>query len=297
MSVILNNGLLRRENFVIGDFKILEPTVNILLVNLMPNRLQTEKQFTRLLNQLSINVQVTFAVPGQHQIRHDKDSIATNYVNLQDIWHKNFDGLIVTGEPVDRMKFDKIDYWDEFKYLLEWRKAHVKESLFACWAAYGAGYVERNFPVKALKEKISGVFEAEQLLKRHPLLNGLDSVIMPQSRYFTVPNLGVSRRLKVAGNNEFGAFILRDEQMKSTYITGHLEYGTATLENEYLRDIAKDRTTKKPLNYFKNGKAINSWQYIAEKFYVNWGDLLVKNVFSKESELLPSINNERIGLA
>ncbi|MGL4689283.1 MAG: homoserine O-acetyltransferase/O-succinyltransferase family protein, partial [Leuconostoc mesenteroides] len=88
MSVILNNGLLKRESFVIGRFEVLEPTINILLVNLMPNRLQTEKQFTRLLSHLPINVRVTFAVPSEHEIRHDTDAIMTNYVTLNDIWHK-----------------------------------------------------------------------------------------------------------------------------------------------------------------------------------------------------------------
>ncbi|WP_273706489.1 homoserine O-succinyltransferase [Leuconostoc mesenteroides] len=292
MSVILNNGLLKRESFVIGRFEVLEPTINILLVNLMPNRLQTEKQFTRLLSHLPINVRVTFAVPSEHEIRHDTDAIMTNYVTLNDIWHKKFDGMIVTGAPVDRMKFEQIDYWDEFRHLLEWRKTHVTESLFACWAAYGAGYAERNFPVKALSEKISGVFQASQIFKRHSLLKDLENISMPQSRYFTAPNFGVARRLKVAGDDILGAFILRDEHVNSTYITGHFEYDTETLENEYLRDIAIDPNTIKPKNHFYNNKPTNTWQTYAEKFFVNWGELLMEKMTSSRSTI-PTLNQER----
>ena len=123
--------------------------------------------------------------------------------------------------------------------------------------------------------------------------------MMPQSRYFTIPNLGVVRRLKVAGHDILVAFILRVEQLRSTYITGQLEYDTATLANEYIRDKDRDSNTKKPQNYFYQGKPTNTWLNIAEVFYANWGKLLVQNtVLSTEKvELIEKLNQERKSLA
>ncbi|WP_312981873.1 homoserine O-acetyltransferase/O-succinyltransferase family protein [Leuconostoc falkenbergense] len=274
MSVILENGLLKQQQTMIGSYKLLQPTITILLVNLMPNRLQTEKQFVRLLNLLSINVRVTFAVPATHSLRHSAIEVADNYLTLEDIWHQQYDGLIVTGAPVDQIKFEQIDYWEEFQHLLQWRKTHVTESLFACWATYAAGYAERNFPVKAIKNKVSGVYRPSHVT-RSKLSFGLEVLKMPQSRYFTVPALGVPRRLKVAADDELGAFILRDEGVNSTYITGHLEYDTTTLADEYERDLAIDNTTLAPENYFVDGYPVNSWQQTANQFFKNWGQLIV----------------------
>ncbi|HCU42608.1 homoserine O-succinyltransferase [Leuconostoc falkenbergense] len=276
MSVILENGLLKQQQTMIGSYKLLQPTITILLVNLMPNRLQTEKQFVRLLNLLSINVRVTFAVPATHNLRHSAIEVADNYLTLEDIWHQQYDGLIVTGAPVDQIKFEQIDYWEEFQHLLQWRKTSVTESLFACWATYAAGYAERNFPVKAIKNKVSGVYRPRHVT-RSKLSFGLEVLKMPQSRYFTVPALGVPRRLKVADDDELGAFILRDEGVNSTYITGHLEYDTTTLADEYERDLVIDNTTLAPENYFVDGYPVNSWQQTANQFFKNWGQLIVAN--------------------
>ena len=276
MSVILQNGLLKREQLIVGDFKLLQPTLNVLVVNLMPNRLQTERQFTQLLTQLSVNVRVTFAIPASHHFKNNATMIKENYDTFEDIWQKTYDGLIVTGAPVDRMKFETIDYWQEFQQLLTWRKTHVRENLFTCWAAYGAGYAERNFPVRRSVKKIYGVYHVDHILnQRSQLTTGLTQMTMPHSRYFTIPNEGIARRLKVAGNDMIGAFILRDERVRSTYITGHLEYDTATLEDEYQRDIKKDACTQEPKNYYVNGQPHNTWQKSAEKIFFNWGQLLM----------------------
>ncbi|MCT4386886.1 homoserine O-succinyltransferase [Leuconostoc pseudomesenteroides] len=274
MSVILENGLLKQQQTIIGSYKLLQPTITILLVNLMPNRLQTEKQFVRLLNFLPVNVRVTFAIPATHNLRHNAVEVTNHYLTLGGVWHQQYDGLIVTGAPVDQIKFEQVDYWQEFQHLLEWRKTHVTESLFACWATYAAGYAERNFPVKAIKNKVSGVFRPGHVAQSE-LTWGLDVLKMPQSRYFTIPSLGIPRRLKVADDDELGAFILRDESVNSTYISGHLEYDTTTLADEYYRDSAGDNQTLEPENYFVNGRPRNSWQHTANQFFKNWGQLIV----------------------
>lgn len=293
MRVTLQNGLLKRECLTLGKYNLKKPTLSILIVNLMPNRLQTEKQLTKLLTQLSVNVNVTFAVPATHHIKHDVDLVKASYVTLNDVWHKNYDGLIVTGAPVDRVKFEDIDYWQEFQKLLAWRKTHVKESLLTCWAAFGAGYAERNFPVRSHKNKIFGVYQIKHILKQHSqLTTGLTAVTMPHSRYFTIPFQGVSRRLKIAGNDEFGAFILRDEHLQSTYITGHLEYDTSTLQDEYQRDLKIDTATRQPENYYFEGKPQNSWQTSAETIFSNWGALLATRYEStKTVDQITTIDN------
>ena len=276
MSVILQNGLLRQVQFIFGQYRVLQPTVTILLVNLMPNRRQTEQQFAQLLAQLPINVRVTFAVPATHVIRHDRELIAENYVTLADIWDQQFDALIVTGAPVDREKVTAIDYWTEFQQLLEWRKTHVKESLLTCWAVYGAGYVERNFPVCHVDDKIFGVYPNQQSIgQSHPLLANMAQFTMPHSRYFTIPNQVVAQRLKVAGDNCHGAFILRDEEKRTTYVTGHLEYQTQTLHDEFMRDQQSTGRTLPPENYYRAGEPVNSWSASAVQFFKNWGHLLV----------------------
>lgn len=292
MSVILQNGLLKRDAFMFGEYQLLQPTLNILIVNLMPNRLQTEKQFIGLLMKLSVNVRLTFAVPATHQIKHETEQIVQNYVTLADIWDRHFDGLIVTGAPVDRTKFEKIDYWQEFERLLAWRKTHVKESLFACWAVYGAGYAERNFPVRHITSKISGVYRTNDILnRRSTLTTGLNHITMPHSRYFTIPNQGLPRRLKVAGDNKLGAFVLRDELLHSTYVTGHLEYDTETLAEEYQRDLAKGIVTREPENYLVDGQPRNNWAADADKFFVNWGKMLLASTKnSSVINLIPALN-------
>ncbi|CAM3100419.1 homoserine O-acetyltransferase/O-succinyltransferase family protein [Leuconostoc rapi] len=293
MSVILQNGLLKREQLTLGDFKLLQPTLNVLVVNLMPNRLQTERQFAQLLTKLSVNVRVTFVIPATHHIKNDAEIIKENYDTFDDIWQKSYDGLIVTGAPVDRVKFEEIDYWQEFQQLLTWRKTHVKENLFTCWAAYGAGYIERNFPVRRSVKKIYGVYHVDHILnQRSQLTADLTQITMPHSRYFTIPNEGVARRLKVAGNDTVGAFILRDERNQSTYITGHLEYDTTTLEDEYQRDIKKDAHTQRPENYYVDGQPNNSWRQSAEKIFLNWGKLLIAGTQRTEVvDLLPALNH------
>lgn len=276
MSVILQNGLLRHNQLVIGQYRVLQPTVSILLVNLMPNRRQTEEQFAQLLAQLPINVRVTFAVPATHIIRHDRELIEKNYVTLTDIWHQQFDGLIVTGAPVDREKVTAIDYWAEFQQLLVWRQTHVRESLLTCWAAYGAGYVERNFPVRHVDDKIFGVYHNQPTLGQgHPLLAQMTDLAMPHSRYFTIPNRAVAQRLKVAGDDRVGAFILRDDTKRTTYVTGHLEYATHTLHDEFLRDQHAGQAMLPPENYYRAGEPVNSWSASAVQFFKNWGHLLV----------------------
>lgn len=277
MSVILQNGLLRQEQLILGQYRVLQPTVTILLVNLMPNRQQTEQQFAQLLAQLPFNVRLTFAVPATHVIKHDRELIEKNYVTLADIWQRQFDGLIVTGAPVDQEKVAAIDYWDEFQQLLAWRHTHVKESLLTCWAAYGAGYVERNFPVRHVKDKIFGVYHHQPTFgPTHPLLAQMPDFAMPHSRYFTIPNRAVAQRLKVAGDDRVGAFILRDDTKRTTYLTGHLEYATHTLHDEFLRDQQAGQPTLPPENYYQAGEPVNAWAATAGQFFKNWGHLLLK---------------------
>ncbi|MBZ5979150.1 MAG: homoserine O-succinyltransferase [Leuconostoc gelidum] len=297
MSVILQNGLLKRERLTLGTFKILQPTLNVLVVNLMPNRLQTERQFAQLLTHLSVNVRVTYAIPASHHIKNNAEVVKENYDTFEDIWQKKYDGLIVTGAPVDRIKFETIDYWQEFQQLLIWRKTHVSENLFTCWSAYGAGYAERNFPVRHSIKKVYGVYHVDHILnQRSQLTADLTQMTMPQSRYFTIPNEGIARRLKVAGNDLAGAFILRDERARSTYITGHLEYDTTTLEDEYQRDIKKDASTQQPKNYYVNGQPHNNWQKSAEKIFFNWGQLLIAGTQCIEMiDLLPALKHTREG--
>ncbi|KRL96739.1 homoserine O-acetyltransferase/O-succinyltransferase family protein [Liquorilactobacillus satsumensis] len=242
-----------------NDVPVVPGSLKILILNLMPTRQATEKQFTQLLAQIPQNSTVTFCVPETHQFRHPEKNLFEKYVTFAQIQHNHYDALIVTGAAIDQLPFQAIDYWEELKEILTWRHTHVKTSLFVCWGAYAAGNIEHLFTGLQLKHKLNGVYT----------VNG---ITMPHSRYFTIPSQNVNKRARViAGNNELGAVVIHDPITASLYVTGHLEYSTETLAKEYQRDLRLDPTTQIPYNYFdENLCAQNTWRKSAINFYRTW---------------------------
>ncbi|WP_429971599.1 homoserine O-acetyltransferase/O-succinyltransferase family protein [Fructilactobacillus sp. Tb1] len=231
--------------------------INLLVLNLMPNRAETEHQIISLLKRTPHNFNVTFCRMKSHHIKHFDSEIIAKYVSLADIRDQHFDALLVTGAPIDQKQFTDIDYWDEFKTFLDWRKTHVNTSLFSCWAAWAAGTVDEVLTGVPVTDKIYGVYTT----------NG---ITMPHSRYFKIPQTSVKADV-LAGNDEIGATVIFDQQTKSYYVTGHFEYGTTTLANEYFRDVKNGLQTAEPKNYFdQNQHPHNTWNADATKFYRHW---------------------------
>ncbi|KRL05791.1 homoserine O-acetyltransferase/O-succinyltransferase family protein [Liquorilactobacillus oeni] len=244
------------------------PSLKILILNLMPDRIKTERQFSKMLAHTTYNSTITFCIPQTHQFRHPEKGLYEKYVTFDQIRDQYYDALIVTGAAVDQLAFEKVDYWQELKEIIFWRHSHVKTSLFICWSAYAAGEIEHFFVGKKLEKKISGVYT----------VNGYT---MPHSRYFTIPQQNVDHDNLLAGNELLGAVIVRDISSASLYVTGHFEYLTNTLREEYYRDLKHDPTTPIPVNYFsKDLQATNTWEKSAVHFYQNWLDGMFKPSFA-----------------
>ncbi|WP_127848634.1 homoserine O-acetyltransferase/O-succinyltransferase family protein [Lacticaseibacillus hulanensis] len=255
--IYLRTGLTRRKtakDAPAGDLKIL-------ILNLMPNRAVTERQFVRILQLAgspATDIEVTFCLPATHAIRRHAEQITAAYTNFAAVQNENFDALIVTGAPLDRIAFTDVDYWDEFQQILRWRHTHVRQSLFLCWGADAAGYADGVFTPEQLDRKITGVYTA----------NG---VTMPQSRYFKIP-LSVQRGEVLAGNSDLGALIVADASTRSHYVAGHFEYLPGTLADEYHRDRRKNGAlAPRPANYFDpDMRPQYTWRSSATAFYHNW---------------------------
>lgn len=231
--------------------------INLLVLNLMPNRSETEHQIISVLKRTPYDFNLTFCRMATHQTKHFASGMLDKYVTLADIQNQHFDALLVTGAPIDQKQFTEIDYWEEFKTFVEWRKTHVTTSCFNCWSAWAAGTVEQILVGEPVTEKIYGVFTT----------NG---ITMPHSRYFKIPKATVKIKV-LAGNPQIGATVMWDEATKTYYVTGHFEYGTTTLANEYFRDVKKGLATDQSKNYFtKNQRPKNTWKADATKFYRGW---------------------------
>ncbi|WDF82487.1 homoserine O-succinyltransferase [Lacticaseibacillus pabuli] len=245
---------------------------HILVLNLMPNRAVTEQQFVRIFKASGQDVTLTFCLPSTHHLRQHTLALHRAYKLFNEVKDQYFDGLIITGAPLDQTDFADVDYWDELKEILDWRRSHVRSSLFLCWGALAAGHIEGDFEGKRLNHKIVGVYN-------------VDGYKIPQSRYFYIPTTGISHGFVVAGNDELGACIIENPATHSTYVTGHFEYLPGTLASEYFRDRAKrGDAAPRPANYFNaDMRPSADWSHDATQFYSDW-----LNAIPYESETLRS---------
>ncbi|GAP00853.1 homoserine O-succinyltransferase [Fructobacillus fructosus] len=233
--------------------------IDLVIVNLMPTRAETEHQFISVLKLTPYNFNLTFAGMATHRYRHFERDIRAIYTTLDQIRDQKFDALIITGAPLDQIPFSEVDYWAEFQDWVNWRKEHVQTSLFTCWAAWAAGEIDRLFKGQALSHKICGIYQS----------NGYT---IPHSRYFTIDQDSITHSATVlAGTKQLGATIVKEEQSASYYVTGHLEYSTQTLANEFARDQQQQKKVKAPENYFLlQGAPKNTWQRSTRRFFREW---------------------------
>lgn len=232
---------------------------HILILNLMPNRAVTEQQFARTFARTGIPVDLTFILPATHHIRRNETALRRAYRTFADVADQQFDALIVTGAPLDRRNFADVDYWDELQTILQWRRSHVRGSLFLCWGALAAGHIDQCFEGERLDYKICGVYRCGQYL-------------MPQSRYFRIPAANVTSGSVLAGDEQLGACIISNPITHSTYVSGHFEYLPGTLAAEYHRDRRQNGArAARPAHYFDhNMRVAANWQHDAASFYRDW---------------------------
>lgn len=279
---------LANENiFVMTDTRAITQDIRplkILVLNLMPNKTATETQLSRLLGNSPLQVEFELIHTKSHISKHtSKEYLLAFYKTFDDVKHRKFDGLIITGAPVEKMEFEEVTYWNELCEIMEWSKTHVTSTFHICWGAQAGLYYHYGIKKFELPEKLFGIYKHKADYKQSILLRGFDDEFtVPHSRYTTVrrEDIEATPGLKIlASSKEAGVYIVSSENGKQFFVTGHSEYDTDTLKNEYLRDKEAGLNTSIPKNYFPDDditkQPLNTWRSHANLLYANWLDYFV----------------------
>lgn len=253
--------------------------LKILLLNLMPKKIETETQITRLLGNSPLQVELELIHTKSHQAKNTpEEHLGQFYKTFDDIKSNTYDGLIITGAPVEHLPFEKVEYWEELCRIMEWSKSHVHSTFHICWGAQAALYYHYGIEKVQLPQKLFGVFPHKADYKQSILLRGFDDVFYaPHSRHTTVRTEDVLARPELrilASSDEAGLYIVSAKEGRQFFIMGHSEYDADTLKNEYLRDVAAGKEIAVPANYFPDDNPeldpLVTWRSHANQLYINW---------------------------
>lgn len=253
--------------------------LRIAIVNLMPTKIDTETQLLRLLGNTPLQVQVELLHMKSHESKNtSKEHLLAFYKTFEDIKHMNFDGLVITGAPVELLDFEEVEYWQELCDIMEWSKKHVHSTLHICWGAQAGLYYHFGVPKYPLEKKMFGIFPHKVVRKSSILFRGFDDVFMvPHSRRTTVYAEDVEKcgGLKIlASSDEAGLYAVMTENGKQIFIMGHSEYDALTLKREYIRDKTAGIPIDIPKNYFPNDDdtcdPVVTWRSCANLLFSNW---------------------------
>ena len=253
--------------------------LKILLLNLMPKKIETETQLSRLLGNSPLQVDLELIHTKSHKSKNTSaEHLLAFYKTFDDVKDRTFDGMIITGAPVEQMDFESVEYWDELCEIMEWTKTHVHSTFHICWGAQAGLYYHFGINKKPLEKKMFGVFPHKVDYKKSILFRGFDDVFMvPHSRHTTVDIADVKKvkELKILSTSkEAGLYAVSSKNGKQIFITGHSEYDADTLMNEYLRDVSQGLPIEIPKNYFKNDNPdkgpVVTWRSHANLLYSNW---------------------------
>ncbi len=265
-----------RDYYTSDEIKI--PKIGIL--NLMPNKIETENQFSNIFSEIFTEVSLYFFrletyIPKNCNIEYLKN----NYLTFSDI-NKNFlDGLIITGAPLELKGFEEIDYWEELKSIMEFSKKNIKSTIYICWGALAGLYYHYKMPKRIVRDKIFGIFPHKIIEENHKLLKGFDDeFLVPHSRYFFIEKEDINKYKDeldiLSDNDEIGSFLIANKDLSEIYLTGHFEYEADTLKKEYERDIVLNKNISIPQNYFDNDNTNNipkmKWRAHCVLFFNNW---------------------------
>ncbi len=253
--------------------------LKILLLNLMPKKIETETQLTRLLGNSPLQVELELIRTKSYKSKNTpQEHLLAFYKTFNDVKHRTFDGLIITGAPVENMEFSEVEYWEELCEIMEWSKTHVHSTFHICWGAQAGLYYHFGIDKKPLPQKMFGVFTHKLDYKRSILFRGFDDEFMvPHSRHTTVDIEDVRKvpEIKIlASSEEAGVYAMATAEGKQIFITGHSEYDACTLANEYFRDLNEGKPIEIPKNYFPDDNPENepmvTWRAHANLLYSNW---------------------------
>ncbi len=274
---------LAEENiFVMAETRAVEQDIRplqILLLNLMPTKVVTETQFSRLLGNTPLQVELTLMHTQSHRSKNtSEEHLLAFYSTFDEIKHRNFDGMVITGAPVEHMAFEEVEYWDELCEIMDWSRTHVHSTFHICWGAQAGLYYHFGIGKHTLDQKMFGIFPHRADYKRSMLFRGFDDVFMvPHSRHTGVARGDIEAvpELKIlASSEEAGVFAVTTKEGKQIFITGHPEYDSDTLKKEYLRDVAAGKPIELPKNYFPQNDPEQeppaTWRSSANLLYSNW---------------------------
>ena len=270
-----NIFVMKETRAIVQDIRPLQ----IAILNLMPTKVATETQLARLLGNTPLQVEVELL----HTATHDSKNASTEhllsfYKTFDEVCDRKFDGMIITGAPVEQMPFEEVEYWDELCRIMEWSKTNVYSTFHICWGAQAGLYYHYGVPKYPLEKKLFGVFPHRADYKNAMLMRGFDDVFMvPHSRHTTVRREDVEKvpQLKIAASSdEAGVYAMYTPGGRQVFITGHSEYDADTLEKEYLRDKSQGLPIEVPKNYYPNDDdtqaPVVTWRSSANLIYSNW---------------------------
>ncbi len=274
---------LKEENiFVMDDDRANSQDIRplrIAILNLMPIKERTEIDLIRLLSNTPLQLDITFMkVPGHESKNTSSDHMKQFYTSFEHLQDQKFDGMIITGAPLEHLAFEDVTYWTWIQTIFDWARTHVTSTMYICWAAQAALYHFYNIPKYPLPQKMFGVFKHHSLDPKAPIFRGFDDVFyMPQSRHSEVRAEDIYKvgELKIMAESwESGVYMVMAREGREIFVTGHSEYAPDTLDSEYRRDLAKGLPINPPVNYYKDNdpkqEVIVRWRSTANLLFANW---------------------------
>ena len=274
---------LKQENiFVIGEKRALSQDIrplHIAVVNLMPLKQSTETDLLRLLSNTPLQINLDLVLPSGHKWKNTPESHLNQfYKPFETIADKKYDGMIITGAPVETIAFEAVDYWSQLQYIFDWSCSHVTSTVYICWAALAGLYHNYGIQKYPLDKKISGVYSHRVLNAKNPLMRGFDDIFYaPHSRYFEIRKNDIlaTKGLEILSeSDECGVYIVMAHNGREIYITGHSEYAPLTLDAEYRRDLKKGLNPDIPRHYYLDDDPqkppIVRWRSHANLLFSNW---------------------------
>lgn len=274
--------LLNENIFVMTETRAMTQDIRplkILMLNLMPQKIVTETQIARLIGNTPLQVELELLQTASHKSKHtSEEHMLAFYKTFDEVEHKKYDGMIITGAPVEHLDFEDVEYWDELCRIMEWTKTHVTSTFHICWGAQAGLYYHYGVKKQQLDKKLFGVFEHKLDHKLSMLFRGFDDTfVVPHSRHTTCAREDIEAvpHLKIlASSDEAGVFVCATKKGRQIFVTGHSEYDGDTLKKEYMRDKAAGLPIEIPKNYFPDDddtkEPIVRWRSCANLLYSNW---------------------------
>ena len=275
--------ILEGENiFVMTEYRAIHQDIRplrLLILNLMPTKISTETQLLRKFSNTPLQTQVELLQTVSHNAQNvDRSHLESFYTSFDQIKDKYYDGLVITGAPVENLDFEEVDYWQELCQIMDWSKTHVHSTLHICWGAQAGLYYHYGIPKYSLPQKVFGVFDHKVLKPSSPLFRGFDDrFYAPHSRHTEVLEEDIRKvpELEVlAVSDEVGVFAVKTENSRQFFFLGHLEYDRDTLGQEYRRDVSRGLDIQVPRHYFPNDDPTQTpivrWRSAGQLIYTNW---------------------------